>query len=236
MMKRYSILICFLLFLGMIHSQKAFQLETGVKSGVATIYNPSITNVGYVHDYRVGGAHAANIILRKNWKKNVLSLGTQFQFTNVKYQNFSTPNYLDSTIGIMDFVKYANRMFQVQLILGFHRRLPLGFEIGLCLTPTILCTSYENYKTNYNNQYAGYEYNNTTKNNPAYNRFVLLGSIELAKVQTLKSGKSLRYTLAPTISLSNPGGVNSYGVAMSPKGNFSSFYLNAQAGIAYQFR
>jgi hypothetical protein len=55
-------------------------------------------------------------------------------------------------------------------------------------------------------------------------------------MQTLKSGKTLRYTLGSTISLSNPGGVNSYGVAMSPKGNFSSFYVNAQAGIAYQFR
>lgn len=230
-MKRYSILLCFLFFLGIIHSQKAFQLEAGMKSGVATIYNPSITNVGYVHDYRLGGAHAANIILRKNWKKNVLSIGTQLQLTNVKYQNFSSPNYIDTSLWQMNYVYYSNRMFQAQLMLGIHRRLPLGFEIGAYLTPTFLCVSYENYKTS-----DGYfDFIRTTKNNPAYNRFALIGSIELAKVQTLKSGKSLRYTLGSTISLSNPGGVNSYGVAMSPKGNFSSFYVNAQAGIAYQF-
>lgn len=235
-MIRFYLLILCLFTLEISHSQESLKFEVGLKSGVSGIYNPSITHVGYVHDYRLGGAHAANVMIRKNWKKNVLSIGTQFQFTTVKYRNFSLPNYLDTTFTVMDYVNYSNRMFQVQFILGFHRRLPLGFEIGLSLTPTFLCASFENYKTNYFNEYAGYEYNGTTKNNPAYNRFVILGSIELAKVQTLKSGKTLRYTLSPTISLSNPGGVNSYGVAMSPKGNFSSFYVNAQAGIAYQFR
>lgn len=231
-MKRITLFIFLLILAGRMNSQTSFQLEAGIKSGIATIYNPSITNVGYVHDYRLGGAHAANIILRKNWKKNVLSIGTQLQFTNVKYQNFSSPNYIDSSLWQKNYVNYSNRMFQAQLMLGFHRRLPLGLEIGAYLTPSFLCVSIENYKTS-----DGYfDFIRTTKNNPAFNRFVLLGSIELAKVQTLKSGKSLRYTLGSTISLSNPGGVNSYGVAMSPKGNFSSFYVNAQAGIAYQFR
>jgi len=235
MIRFYLFFLC-LCTLEISYSQNSLKLETGLKSGVATIYNSTITRVGYVHDYRLGSAHAANITLRKNWKKNVLSIGSQFQFTSVKYRNFSLPTYLDSNSTVMDFVNYSNRMLQLQFIVGFHRRLPLGFEIGLSLSPTFLCASFENYKTNYFNEYAGYEYNATTKNNPAYNRFIILGSIELAKVQTLKSGKSLRYTLSPTISLSNPGGVNSYGVAMSPKGNFSSFYVNAQAGIAYQFR
>lgn len=235
MIRFYLFFLC-LCFLEISHSQHSLKFEVGLKSGVGTIYNSTITRVGYVHDYRSGGAHAANITLRKNWKKNVLSIGSQFQFTSVKYRNFSLPNYLDTNSTVMDYVNYSNRMFQLQVMFGFHRRLPLGIEIGVCLTPTFLCASHENFKTNYFNQYEGYQYNVSTKNNPAYNRFVLLGSIELAKVQTLKSGKTLRYILSPTISLSNPGGVNSYGVAMSPKGNFSSFYVNAQAGIAYQFR
>jgi hypothetical protein len=231
-MKRITLFLFLLILAGRMNSQTSFQLEAGIKSGVATIYNPSITNVGYVHDYRLGGAHAANITLRKNWKKNVLSIGTQLQFTKVKYQNFSSPNYIDSSLWQMNYVNYSNRMFQAQLMLGIHRRLPLGLEIGAYLTPAFLCVSFENYKTS-----DGYfDFIRRTKNNPAYNRFVLLGSLEIAKVQTLKSGKSLRYSLGSTISLSNPGGVNSYGVAMSPKGNFSSFYANAQAGIAYQFR
>jgi hypothetical protein len=235
MIRFYLFFLC-LCILEISYSQNSLKLEVGLKSGVATIYNSTITRVGYVHDYRLGSAHAANITLRKNWKKNVLSIGSQFQFTSVKYRNFSLPNYLDTNSTVMDYVNYTNRMFQLQVMFGFHRRLPLGIEIGVSLSPTFLCASHENFKTNYLNQYEGYQYNVTTKNNPAYNRFVLLGSLEIAKVQTLKSGKTLRYTLSPTISLSNPGGVNSYGVAMSPKGNFSSFYVNAQAGIAYQFR
>ncbi len=235
-MIRYYLFFLSLLVLEISHSQKEIQFEAGLKSGVTTIYNPTITHVGYVHDYQLGIAHSGNVMLRKNWKKNVLSLGTQFQFTSVKYRNFSVPKYLDNMLTDWDYVYYSNRMLQLQVMFGFHHRLPLGFEIGVYLTPTFLCVSFENYKTDYIDAYIGYQYNQTTKNNPAYNRFVLLGSIEIAKVQTLKSGKSVRYTLSPTISLSNPGGVNSYCAAMSPKGNFSSFYVNAQAGIAYQFR
>lgn len=234
-MIRFLLFFLCLLNMELIHCQSTLKFEAGIKSGVSTIYNPTITRVGYVHDYRLGGAHAANFTLRKNWKKNVLSIGSQFQFTSVKYRNFSVPNYLDTNSIEMDYVNYSNRMLQLQVMFGFHRRLPYGIEIGICLSPTFLCASFENFKTNLFDQYAGYLYDVTTKNNPAYNRFVLLGSLEIAKVQTLKSGKSLRYSLSPTISLSNPGGVNSYGVEMSPKGNFSSFYVNAQMGIAYQF-
>jgi hypothetical protein len=236
-MKIYKLLLFYFFIVGISHGQKTFHLETGIKAGTAIIYNSSITHVGYVHDYRLGGAYAANVLLRKNWKKNVLSLGAQLQFTKIRYQNYSIPSYLDTNAVSMDYVHYENRMIQIQLLMGFHRKLPLGFEIGMYLTPTYIYASHEYFNSHiYANIDYEYEYYRTTKNNPAYNRFVLLGSIELAKVQTLKSGKSVRYTLSPTISLSNPGGVNSYGVAMSPKGNFSSFYVNAQAGIAYQFR
>lgn len=214
-------------------AQNVFKPHFGIaiSTGPATYYNPIISNVGYVHDYKYGQAAQLGLKAIQSYNKWNFSASINYQFLYFAYQgvtsiNQSNPNLPNSYFFDFYFSKSFHHLAQLKL--GCARNLGHGIEIGVLLMPSYLIATNDNYTME---RVWSYELPNMMNENIGWRKTQLIGGPTFSKYFISKKGNISQLSLNPQISLTNNGGFNVYNQAFSDLTDRKTRFVSCQ--LAY---
>jgi len=223
----------FVLFLFSSQAQFVFKPHFGINfsTGPATYHNPTISNIGFAHDYHYGQATQLGIKAMQPYKKWNFSAGLGYQFMFFAYRgvamipqlnlNLPNPFYFD--------IYYSNSTQHLaQLQIACARNLGHGIELGIQLIPSYLLASKDNYTMERDWAPALPDMMNK---NIGWHKTQLMGGLSLSKYLISKKENIYEFSLNPQISLSNNGGFNALNEAFSEITDKKTRFVSCQ--LAY---
>ena len=210
-------------------AQNMLKLQYGLKVSVgpATYYNPSISNIGFAHDYKYGQSSQLGILARQKHNNWIFSAGLNYQYMIFAYRGVgltypTLPYYYRS---------YQSNSTQhlAQFQIGYARSFAHGFELGLNLMPTFLVASTDTYTID--EYWEGERVAALEKNAPEWHKAQLIGGLSFSKNFISKREKTSQLSLTPQVSITNNGGSNVYNQAFSDLTDRKTRFVSCQ--LAY---
>ena len=219
------------------HAQFKLRPHFGINlsSGPATYCNPTISNIGFAHDYKYGQASQIGIkaILQyQNWN---FSAGLNYQYLFFAYRGVNSiyifnPNYPNSYYYDIYYSKSIQHFAQVQI--GCARSFGNGLELGIKLIPSYLVSSKDTYTIE---RIWGAAPPNMMNNNSGWRKTQLIGGLSFSKHFITKKEKTSQLSLDPQISIFNNGGFNVYNQVFSDLTDRKTRFVSCQLSYAVFF-
>lgn len=202
-----------------------------ISTGPSTYYNPSISKVGFAHDYKYG--HAAQIGIKamqpfNNWN---FSAGLSYQFLFFAYRGVAMIPQLNLNLPnpyYFDIYYSKSTQHLAQLHIGCARNLGHGFELGVQLMPSYLIATKDKYTMERD---WGAELPNMTNQNIGWRKTQLIGGLTFSKYLISKKDNIYQLSLNPQISLTNNEGFNVFNQAFSDLTDRKTRFVSCQ--LAY---
>lgn len=204
-------------------AQNNFNPQYGIKVSVgpATYYNPSISNIGFAHDYKYGQSSQIGILARHQYNNWIFSSGLNYQYMIFAYHGVgltypTLPFYYQS---------YQSNSTQhlAQIQIGCARSFAHGFELVLNLMPTFLVASTDTYTID--EYWEGERVAALKKNAPEWHKAQLIGGLSFSKNFISKKERTSQLSLTPQISITNNGGLDVYNQPFTNKTRLVSCQL-----------
>jgi hypothetical protein len=214
-------------------AQNNFNPQYGIKVSVgpATYYNPSISNIGFAHDYKYGQSSQLGILARQQHNNWIFSSGLNYQYMIFAYRGVgltypTLPFYYQS---------YQSNSTQhlAQFQIGCARSFAHGFELGLNLMPTFLVVSTDTYTID--EYWEGERVAALEKNAPEWHKAQLIGGLSFSKNFISKKEKTSQLSLTPQVSITNNGGSNVYNQAFSNQTDRKTRFVTCQLAYTLYF-
>ena len=209
-------------------AQNNFNPKYGIKISVGptTYYNPSISKIGFAHDYKYGQSSQIGILARHQQNKWIFSAGLNYQYMFFTYRGVG----LTPSSSIYYQIYHSNSTQHIaQGQIGCARSFAHGFELGLNLLPSYLVASTDTYTID--KYWEGERVDAVEKNAPEWHKTQLIGGPTFSKYFISKKGNISQLSLNPQISLTNNGGFNVYNQAFSDLTDRKTRFVSCQ--LAY---
>jgi hypothetical protein len=199
------------------HAQFKLRPHFGINisTGPATYYNPTISNIGFAHDYKYGQASQIGIKAIQHYQNWNFSAGLNYQYLFFAYRGVNSiyifnPNYPNSYYYDIYYSNSIQHFAQVQI--GCARSFGNGLELGIKLMPSYLVSSKDTYTIE---RIWGAAPPNMMNNNSGWCKTQLIGGLSFSKHFISKKEKTSQLSLDPQIAIVNNGGFNVYNQAFS---------------------
>lgn len=235
-MKSIFLLHFFLIFYSS-HAQFKLRPHLGINisAGPATYYNPTISNIGFAHDYKYGQASQIGIKAIQQYQNWNFSAGLNYQhlffaYRGVKSIYIFNPNLPNSYYYDIYYSNSIQHFAQLQI--GFGRSFGNGLELGIQLTPSYLVSSKDTYTIE---RIWGVAPPNMINNNSGWRKTQLIGGLSFSKHFSSKKERTSQLSLDPQIAIFNSGGFNVYNESFSDLTDRITRFVSCQLSYSVFF-
>jgi hypothetical protein len=219
------------------HAQFKLRPHFGINisTGPATYYNPTISNIGFAHDYKYGQASQIGIKAIQHYQNWNFSAGLNYQYLFFAYRGVNSiyifnPNYPNSYYYDIYYSNSIQHFAQVQI--GCARSFGNGLELGIKLMPSYLVSSKDTYTIE---RIWGAAPPNMMNNNSGWYKTQLIGGLSFSKHFISKKEKTSQLSLDPQIAIVNNGGFNVYNQAFSDLTDRKTRFVSCQLSYTVFF-
>lgn len=210
-------------------------LGINISTGPATYYNPTISNIGFAHDYKYGQASQIGIKAIQQYQNWNFSAGLNYQHLFFAYRGVASvyifnPNLPNSYYYDIYYSNSTQHLAQVQI--GCARSFGPGLELGIKLMPSYLVSSKDNYTID---RIWGAAPPNMINNNIGWRKTQFIGGLAFSKYFISKKEKTSQLSLDQQIAIFNNGGSNVYNHAFSDLTDQKTRFVSCQLSYTVFF-